>query len=239
MRSLAYRHSLGLHQPKGLRIALLRAHARYLVERVMEPAPLPGDLGFRGSQFRQAPRHFHTSAISMFPFCSRLDTTPPRRLQASPAPPACPPGAGACRRPPPLLLKEAVATHEGSAPDAARQSLRPRGRHRPNPRPAWWPPRWRSSPCAAAASTGACSILPISFRSMARISRRLRYPLRPTSTFSFTKAAHAAPTALADCQAGFFATSLGKPRKCPYKSVGDFREFGEGKPLRRLKSGAP
>ena len=72
-------------------IALLGAHARDLVERVMQPAPLPGDLGFRGSQFRQAPRHFHTSTVSMFPFCSDLDTTALRRLQVSPAPHRFPP----------------------------------------------------------------------------------------------------------------------------------------------------
>src|SRR6185295_10812177 len=98
------------------------------------------ELLFESQQFFSRGRHlatcFHSRLQKMFRFCSRLDTTAPRRLQASPVPPPLAPSEGRSLQAAPFLLQEAAATHEGSAPDAARQSLRPRGGYWPDPRAA-------------------------------------------------------------------------------------------------------
>jgi hypothetical protein len=51
-------------------------------------------------------------------------------------------------------------------------------------------------------------------------------------------AARAAPLAPADCQCEY-GSGLGIPGKSPCNSVGDFSRFGNGKPLKSRKFGAP
>jgi hypothetical protein len=65
------RHGLGLHQPEGLRVALLGADARHRVQRIVQPLPLPLDFVLACSQLGQG-LHFHSSASLMFPVCSFL-----------------------------------------------------------------------------------------------------------------------------------------------------------------------
>jgi hypothetical protein len=50
-----WRHRLRLHEAKGLRVALLRPHARDLVERIMEPLPLARNFSF-GSRLQASLR---------------------------------------------------------------------------------------------------------------------------------------------------------------------------------------